>query len=358
MSDMLNNLSKKTKSIIKALLSVCFYMYYIPKEFIQYHLNKPSKDAVRVQVAGVGRMATHVWPGLLKFLEPYKHGRTPCEFIKFYKPDVLFFSVFGNKNKMINSKIKYKIFWGHENTETNPLYHDYYGNCVDFVALSIGYNFLSSETPDNYIRFPDWPLYYFSVTDTKDDINRKLSDFSLKYAKTKFCTLITRHDPAGIRKSIYDLVCTIAPIDCPGKFMHNDNSLYKHFNNEKFAYLRQYKFNICPENTISPGYVSEKIFHAFYAGSIPIYISPNKNPEPGIINPNAVLFFEPDSDNTELLKEIKRLHEDENYYTAFMAQPVFADSAVDKIFDALQAFNARFMEIIINIIKEKNIRDK
>lgn len=40
----------------------------------------------------------------------------------------------------------------------------------------------------------------------------------------------------------------------------------------KNAVMRQYKFAIAYENAAFPGYVSEKIFDAFFAGCVPIYI--------------------------------------------------------------------------------------
>ncbi len=40
----------------------------------------------------------------------------------------------------------------------------------------------------------------------------------------------------------------------------------------KHAVLRQYKFALCYENAVFPGYVSEKIFDALFAGCIPVYL--------------------------------------------------------------------------------------
>ena len=39
----------------------------------------------------------------------------------------------------------------------------------------------------------------------------------------------------------------------------------------KFEVTAKYKFNFCPENSVFPGYVTEKIFDAFAAGSVPVY---------------------------------------------------------------------------------------
>jgi hypothetical protein len=46
---------------------------------------------------------------------------------------------------------------------------------------------------------------------------------------------------------------------------------YKGSVNDKVETLSNYKFTICFENAIYEGYITEKIFDSFYAGSVPIY---------------------------------------------------------------------------------------
>ena len=42
--------------------------------------------------------------------------------------------------------------------------------------------------------------------------------------------------------------------------------------------LRKYRFSFCLENSITNGYISEKIFDCLYAGVIPLYLgAPNIN---------------------------------------------------------------------------------
>ena len=40
----------------------------------------------------------------------------------------------------------------------------------------------------------------------------------------------------------------------------------------KRTILRQYKFSLCYENSIFPGYLTEKIFDALFAGCVPVYL--------------------------------------------------------------------------------------
>ncbi len=40
----------------------------------------------------------------------------------------------------------------------------------------------------------------------------------------------------------------------------------------KMEYLKKYKFSLCYENMQAPGWVTEKIFHCFHAGCVPVYL--------------------------------------------------------------------------------------
>jgi hypothetical protein len=79
---------------------------------------------------------------------------------------------------------------------------------------------------------------------------------------------------------------------------------------EKLQILRGYKFNLCFENTAYPYYVTEKIWHAIYAYSLPVYNSFNSTiyetfPENSFIDAN--LF----RDENELFDYVAAMSEDE-----------------------------------------------
>jgi len=54
--------------------------------------------------------------------------------------------------------------------------------------------------------------------------------------------------------------------------MRSDGSNWNEALENKHALLRAYKFVLVLENTIEPSYVSEKIFDAWEAGSVPLYL--------------------------------------------------------------------------------------
>jgi len=263
--------------------------------------------------------------------------------VKFLKPHINFFSVFGKKNKIEKSKAACKIFFTGEN---NNFFRngEYKGNCIDSVNLSFGFDYMDSE---NYFRFPLWLLYYFHPNNTKDDIRKILNSFNKKYKKDKFCSLVASHDKNNIRNKMYNFISKIDHVDCPGSLLHNDDSLHTIFSNDKEIYLQQYKFNICPENSNSPGYVTEKIFQSLYSGCIPIYYGWSKDPEPDILNPNIILWYDNlDSENSYLYNEILKLNSNAMLYKDFMNQQVFCDTAVDKIFFMLDQFQTKIYDTI------------
>lgn len=49
-------------------------------------------------------------------------------------------------------------------------------------------------------------------------------------------------------------------------------SIYKGTVESKYETLARYTFTICFENMVMPGYVTEKVFDCFFAGTIPIYL--------------------------------------------------------------------------------------
>ncbi len=52
----------------------------------------------------------------------------------------------------------------------------------------------------------------------------------------------------------------------------NINKVYRGLVDDKLPVLSQYKFTFCFENSVFPGYLTEKIFDAMFAGSVPVYL--------------------------------------------------------------------------------------
>lgn len=166
------------------------------------------------------------------------------------------------------------------------------------------------------------------------------------------CTLVASHDHSnlttsevGIRTLIHNALIHTIEIDCPGRFMHNDDSLQRDFADNKVEYLKGYTFNICPENSNASGYVTEKIFESIKSGCIPIYWGSYNNPEPDILNHEAILFFDRKNPQklvaelTELISNPKKLGE-------FLARPRLKAGGEEVIINMLREVELRLKNII------------
>ena len=275
-----------------------------------------------------------------------------------YKPDIEIFGPVHKRISLEKSKAKIKIFFTGECVSDKAIdksWAEYSDNCVNDVDLSIGFDRLDENKYKNYIRFPIWINYHFNtigggilnLNSTKSDIKKAIDDINnAKSKKNKFASLVASHDAPKIRTEIFNKVSKIGKVSCAGKLLHNDDTLKNDFGNNKIEYLKDFKFNICPENTISDGYITEKLFDSFRAGCIPIY-SGDENIEMDLVNKNALLFYRACEDNSALLKEIEKLNNDDKLFDAFQNQIKINDSMVDYLWERREKILSR-LESLIN----------
>lgn len=201
------------------------------------------------------------------------------------------------------------------------------------VSLVVGFDYIDFH---KYCRFPFWLFRNFAPDVTYDDVAAYVEKYNKPQGleRDKFCSFICRYDYFGDRAFFADAIESLGQINYPSGFRHNDDDLRDKFNDDKTAYLSQFKFNLCPENSNDRGYVTEKIFDAIRSGCIPIYWGNEScgSPEPGILNPDAIIFLNRDGDNAESLALIKRLMESPEEYRRFASQPRFVPGAADVIY--------------------------
>jgi alpha-1,3-fucosyltransferase 10 len=89
----------------------------------------------------------------------------------------------------------------------------------------------------------------------------------------------------------------------------------QHVSNNKIEVFKTHKFCIAMENSLSPDYVTEKIWDALIAGCIPIYLGA-PNIKEFVPDPNAVIFYGEGNITTPaaLMAEMERLAGDESLY--------------------------------------------
>jgi hypothetical protein len=128
--------------------------------------------------------------------------------------------------------------------------------------------------------------------------------------------LITSHlrEP---RASCYFALQEVMPVDGMGPYF--DKSIKNHHKSHfvKKNILENYAFNLCPENGMFPGYVTEKIPEAFAAGCLPItFVDESVSKD---FNPNAMINMATlDPDSFEELENVLN----ENLMKAIAQEPL------------------------------------
>ena len=218
------------------------------------------------------------------------------KFLKHKFPDenfkINFFGVFNPHNNLAYPMDGKKVFYSMEDLNYRFLEMKYRFDkyALDYVDLSMGYDIVDHP---KYLRFPFWILRHISPDATEEDIERKVIKWnSTSYEKSKDVSVIASHDWAGTRTLIDNDINKFTNVLYAGKWKNNTSELFDYYNNNKFAFLKEFKFNNCAENLLVDAYVTEKIFDAIDCDCIPLYAGGGDYLEPEIINQNAIIRWE------------------------------------------------------------------
>ena len=102
---------------------------------------------------------------------------------------------------------------------------------------------------------------YEQLIDIKSLMRKRTLDIK---EKTKFCALIA-NNPEGLRINLFNSISQYKQVDGYGNMFGNS------LRTSKFEILSDYKFCLCPENSIYDGYITEKLIDAYAGGTVPIY---------------------------------------------------------------------------------------
>ena len=132
------------------------------------------------------------------------------------------------------------------------------------------------------IYFPVWYLKidWFKNLDPElglYDLDSFLSDRNLGFRPHKACAFSSSKESS--RMSLYDTVESVMALDKYG-------SGWNRWVNNKHQVAQAYGFQVCPENDLYPGYVTEKLFDAHFSGNIPIWRGLDST---NLINQSAIL---------------------------------------------------------------------
>lgn len=257
-----------------------------------------------------------------------------------------FCSVFEEREVLKHVKDGVKVFFSGENLHLPwvALYADALLGDKD-CALSVGFDYFEDK---RYMRFPLWLTYVLEPTLDEQKIRERCA--YLRYPRIgkrdKFACLIARADISGLRTEMYNGLNEIGKVDCPSGLFHNDDSLKVLYADSKVAYMQQYLFNICPENSNAYGYCTEKVFEAIDSGCVPIYWGSYNHPEEKILNPSAIIFWDKENIGKHAVEQIRNLCADPKQLNAFMHQPRLLPNAEEEMIRMVREFFERLKGLV------------
>ena len=170
--------------------------------------------------------------------------------------------------------------------------------------------------------------------------------------RNKNATLVARKDakrggpaPQFRARILQEFAKAGVQVDCPsaiGKNMPSIEQLYM----SKVEFLSQYAFNICPEDSAGPGYVTEKLADAVLSGAIPIYFGSLADEDLQFFNKDRIIFIDP-TNIAASVEQVARLQRDERALKRLYARPVLAPSAAHVVASIYRRLYQGLGEVVV-----------
>ena len=245
-------------------------------------------------------------------------------------PDYLFFAdeTFGQNNLNYNNRGIKKIFFTGENRRPWNYQADFFlsfDHMHDAKHYRLPLYVLDNWVHVNKIGLPD------------------IRQGRLYADKLDFCSFVVANGGCSERNSIFHKLSQYKRVNSAGPLFNNMGFVLPrdgiNAQKSKFHFLAQHKFNLCYENSSYPGYVTEKLFHAFYCSTIPIYWgSPTVELD---FNPRAFINRNDYESDEEMIQKIIELDTDDEKYNEMQSQTIFPER--NTRFDLYQ-FNRWFLK--------------
>lgn len=147
--------------------------------------------------------------------------------------------------------------------------------------------------------------------------------------KEKFCCVLTNND-LGLRKVIYPRAFQYwmskgFEVESRGNFLRTHPSIGGD-EMTKQKYIKEFKFNLCFDNSDYPGWITEKVIHPLIEGVIPIYWGCEDVGEE--FNTNAFVHAREFENDIQLYDRVIEIANNEQLISDIQSQPIFPDNKI------------------------------
>lgn len=180
------------------------------------------------------------------------------------------------------------------------------------------------DTPNHY-RLPLWVVDEWCNTILNPYMKKTYRKPEDLKEKIGFCSFISGNGGCPERNRLFHMINEYKKIDSYGPLFNNMGPLPRGDEAASFKQqiLPKYKFNLCAENGSWPGYTTEKLFHALYMQTVPIYWG-NPTAETDF-NKKSFLSWHDTMNDKLFMDEIIKLDKDDDFYLDTYMQPMYND---------------------------------
>ena len=219
----------------------------------------------------------------------------------------------------------------------------------DMEGCEFAMTFSSLVDHPNHLRLPLW-VYENRGWGLGPDrlIKNAATDWEkIAAEKTAFCNFVYLHE-VPYRDAIFRQLSAYKRVDAAGRHLNNMNGWTVPMAPNRVAgkvdFFRRYKFTLAVENTIWPGYMTEKLVDPMYAASIPIYVG---DPQASrSFNPAAYIDFSRFSGMKQMIEFVREVDNNRDLYLKMLAAPFYRNNTIPDYArdDLILAFFDRIVE--------------
>lgn len=220
-------------------------------------------------------------------------------------PDILIYSQIGTPK--------------HYHYDSLKIYYTGENDFPDFNECDYAISFHDCDCGGRNLRYPLWMLY--GLTDAAMSCDGPDNDTLLR---RPFASVVMSNtsgcDPR--RLAIIDGVEKYKPLAYGGSYRNNVGGRVP----DKLEFIARYKFNLALENSVAPGYVTEKILESMASRTIPIYFGDSRVLRD--FNPDSFINAGDYSSIDNLVAGIAGIDADPEAYLRMLNAPKFAGPGV------------------------------